>query len=151
MCTDGSFKLCVPKASVAPQVRRRIDAEIMPRMQHALDEADRRLQDAAALRSRLEQVWQALAQPRSVDDHDRWAVIEPRQAALGLRAEGDAIVVEPAVSARVSYYDGKPPPVAPPPLPDKSPLSALPGKRMQLPAELAPPQLRLLLKLLSAP
>lgn len=150
MCTGGSFKLCIPKASVAPEVHRRIDAEIMPRMQQALADADRRLQEMVALRSRLEQAWQALAQPRRFDDYDRWAVIEPRQAALGWRADGDAIIIEPYVSARVSYYEAKPPAVVAPPLPDKSLLSALPGKRMPLPAELTPPQLQLLLKLLSA-
>jgi hypothetical protein len=155
LCTGGSFKLCVPKDSVAPEVRRRIDGEIVPRMQQALDEVDRSLQAAVALRSRVEQAWQTLAQPRQVgsnaasEPRDRWAVMEPRQAALELRADGDAIVVDAAVFARVSHHDGQPQPAAAIPLPNKSKLADLPGERRPLPPELAPPELALWLRLLS--
>lgn len=150
LCTGGAFKLCVAKDSIAPEVRKRIDAEIVPRMEKALEEADRQLEAAAALRTRLEQAWRALSKPQQFDNHGRWVVIEPRMAALELRAEGDAIVVEPAVFARVSYHEGKPkrPSSA---LPDKVRMSELPGERMQLPAELAPKKLRQLLDQLSSP
>jgi hypothetical protein len=147
LCTGGSFKLCVSKASIAPEVRRRLDAEIIPRMQQALDEVDQRLPALVALRSRIEQGWQLLSEPRPWDDHGRWVLVEPRQAALTLRAGGDAISVEPAVFARVSYHEAKPQPASTP-LPDKTKLSELPGEHMPLPAELVPEQLRLLLTLL---
>jgi len=149
LCTGGSFKLCVAKSSVAPEVRQRLDAEIMPRMKQALGEVDQRLQGAVAIRSRLEQAWQALAQPRRLGDGDRWVVFEPRQVGLVLYQDGDALVVEPVVSARVSYYEGQPQVPATPPFPDRSPLSDLPGERVPLPAELIPPELRPWLQLLS--
>jgi hypothetical protein len=130
-------------------VRQRLDAEILPRMKQALGEADRSLQGAVALRARLEQAWQALAQPRRLGDGDRWVVFEPRQVGLALRQDGDALVVEPAVFARVSYHDGQPQAPATVPFPDRSPLAELPGERVPLPAELIPPELQPWLKLLS--
>jgi hypothetical protein len=148
ICTGGAFKLCIAKSSFASEVSRRIDGEIVPRIQKALDGADRRLQDQIALRSRVEQAWQALSQPHPIDDHDRWAIVEPRQAALDLRPDGDAIIVEAVIFARASYYESKPPAPAATPLPDKVRRGKLPGRRTPLPNELAPPQLQLWLKLL---
>jgi hypothetical protein len=149
LCTGGAFKLCVSKDSVAPEVRKRIDAEIVPRMEQALGDADRQLEAAAALRARLEQAWRAIGKPQQFDAHGRWVVIEPRQAALELHADADAIIIEPAVHARVSYHESKPKRLYPP-LPDKVALSDLPGERMQLPPELAPKKLRQLLDQLSS-
>lgn len=148
ICTGGGFKLCIAKSSFASEVSRRIDGEIVPRIQNALEDADRHLQDQIALRSRVEQAWQALSRPHPSDDHGRWTIVEPRQAALDLSPDGDAIRVEAAVFARVSYYESEPPAPAPSPLPDKVRRGRLPGKRMPLPIDLAPPALQLWLKLM---
>jgi hypothetical protein len=131
LCTGGAFRLCISADSLAPEVRRRIDAEIVPRIKAELETLDRRIESTVNLRVRAEKVWQQLTQPRALGEHDRFSVIEPRQAALDLRAENDEIILEPAIDGRVTFHQGRPPAAVAPPLPDRVALDALPGERTQ--------------------
>jgi hypothetical protein len=140
LCTGGSFKLCVSKASVAPEVRARLDAEILPRLRRGVAEIERRVIELVALRQRLEQAFRRLARPVAVGNH-HFVRIEPRAAALELRGDAGDIVVEPALHARVSHHRAEPEAVALPPLPRRSPLSQLPGERIELPEAFVPAEL----------
>jgi hypothetical protein len=131
LCTGGMFKLCITNGSLAPEVRRRLDAEIVPRIRAELEQLDRKIEQVVQLRPRAERVWRELASPRALGGDDRYSVLMPEQAGLELRAEGDEIVVEPAVYGKVTYHQGQPAPVSAPPLPDKRPVSELPGERAQ--------------------
>lgn len=131
LCTGGMFKLCISNASFAPEVRRRLDAEIVPRIRAELEQLDRKIEEAVQLRPRAEHIWAELSAPHALGAYDRYSVLMPEQAGLALRAEEDEIVVEPAVFGRVTYHEGLPPRVSAPPLPDKLPVSALPGERAE--------------------
>jgi hypothetical protein len=131
LCTSGSFKLCTPAESLAPEVRRRIDAEIVPRIREELEKLDRDIEGKVALRARTERIWQQLSQPRPLAAAGRYSALAPREAALELTGQGDMIVVQAAVSGQVSFHEGEPAPIASPPLPDRRPLAELPGERKQ--------------------
>jgi Domain of unknown function (DUF4403) len=139
LCTGGMFKLCITEDSFAPEVRRRLDAELVPRVQSKLDEVDRQIQQKIDLRARAERVWNELTQPRALPAPDQFSVIEPQRAALELHGAGDEIVIEPAIYGKVSYYRGRPnaAPAVAPSLPDKSALADLPGERREEPGLLA--------------
>jgi hypothetical protein len=131
LCTGGAFRLCISADSLAPEVRRRIDAEIVPRIKAELENLDRQIESKVNLRVRAEQIWQQVTQPRALGEYDRFSVIEPQQAALELQADGDEIVMTPAVAGRVTFHQGRPPGADAPPLPDRVPLAALPSEHKQ--------------------
>lgn len=131
VCTSGAFKLCVTADTLAPEVRRRIDAEIVPRIRDELQKLDRRMESTVNLRVRAEQLWQRAAQPRSLGQYDRYSRIEPQHAALELEGNSEEIVLQPAVAGRVSFYEGKPEAAPAGPLPERVQLSALPSRRVQ--------------------
>jgi hypothetical protein len=133
LCTGGIFKLCIAQDSFAPEVRRRLDAELVPRIQSKLDEIDREIEQKVDLRARAERVWNQLPQPRPLAARDQFSVVEPRQAALELHGQGEEIVVEPAIAGKVTYFQGKPSAGSAPPLPDKSASSDLAGERREEP------------------
>jgi hypothetical protein len=132
ICTSGAFKLCVTKDSFAPEVRRRIDAEIVPRVRSELETVARRIEETVDLRARVERIWRDLGKPRALG-HDQYSVIMPRTAALQLQPGDAELVVEAAVYGRVTYSQGKPRAIETPPLADKEPLDALPGERVSDP------------------
>jgi hypothetical protein len=133
LCTSGVFKLCITKDSFSPEVRRRLDAEVVPRVRSELEKLDRKIERAVELRSRAERMWRGLTQPRSLGSHDQYSVLLPRAAALQLQPGDAELVVEAAVHGKVTYFQGAPPALAAPPLADKVPLAALPGERIQDP------------------
>lgn len=133
LCTSGIFRLCITKDSFAPEVRRRIDAEIVPRVQHELEQLDRKIEETVALRARAERLWSGLSQPRPLGVHDQYSVILPQSAALGLQPGDAELVVEAAVHGKVTYFQGRPDAQEAPPLADKVPLEELPGERVQDP------------------
>jgi hypothetical protein len=136
LCTSGIFKLCITKDSFAREVRERLDAELVPRIQSKLDELDRQIEDKVQLRARAERVWRQLGEPRPLG-RDQFSVVEPRQAALELHGAGDDITIEPAIYGRVTYHQGKPAAAPAPALPDKQALGQLPGERREEPGLLA--------------
>lgn len=136
LCTGGMFKLCITKDSFASEVRKRLDAELVPRIQSKLDEIERQIEDKVQLRARAEHVWQQLTQPRPLGQ-DQFSVLEPRQAALELHGAGEELVIEPAIFGRVTYHQGKPDAAAASALPDKQALNDLPGERREEPGLLA--------------
>lgn len=144
ICTGGGFKLCVAKSSIAPQVQKQMDAELMPRIRKAAADFDRQAVRMVALRSRVERLFKQLLRPRAAD-HGRWMMLEPKDAALSLKREGDAIVALPALSARLSYHERKPTRVVAK-LPDRASRSSLPRRRADLPEAFVPGELRALLQ-----
>ena len=136
LCTGGMFKLCITKDSFAGEVRQRLDAELVPRIQSKLDELDRQIEQKVQLRARAERVWNQLTEPRPLG-HDKFSVLEPRQAALELHGAGEEIVVVPAIAGKVTYHQGKPEAASAPPLPDNQPIEALPGEHREEPGLLA--------------
>lgn len=146
LCTGGAFKLCVTKASIAPEVDKRLDAELLGRLGKAAADFDRQAVKRVSLRARVQRVYRELVQPQPAE-HGRWMTLEPTAAALSLRAEGNAVVVEPALGARLRYHESKPATTAPP-LPDRGPPSGLPDIRHDVPAAFIPPELQMLLQAL---
>jgi hypothetical protein len=133
LCTSGIFKLCITKDSFAPEVRRRIDAEVVPRVQRELEQLDRKVEEAVKLRERAERMWNGLTQPRAINAHDQFSAIVPEQAAIELQGADAELVVTAAVHGKVTYTQGKPAPLAAPPLADKVGIEALEGDRVQDP------------------
>jgi hypothetical protein len=133
LCTSGVFKLCITKDSFAPEVRRRIDAEIVPRVRRELEALDRKIEQTVDLHARAERTWNGLTQPRSLGVHDQYSVIMPQRAALQLQPGDAELVVDAAVHGTVTYFQGAPAAREAPPLADKVPLEELPGERVQDP------------------
>jgi hypothetical protein len=133
LCTSGLFKLCITKDSFAPEVRRRLDAEIVPRIQSELEKLDRTIEEKVELRARAERMWNGLTQPRSLGAHDQYSMIMPQAAALNLQPGDAELVVDAAVHGQVTYYQGAPAALPTPPLADRVPLDELPGERVQDP------------------
>jgi len=129
LCTSGFFKLCVTKESFAPEVRRRIESEIVPRVREELEKVDRKIEETVQLRARAERLWSELSAPRALGAHDRYRVLQPEQAALELRGADNELVVEAAVHGQLTYHQGQPPPSAASALPDRVSLASLPGER----------------------
>lgn len=144
ICTGGAFKLCVTKASVAPQVQRQIDAEVRNRIGKAAADFDRTAPSKLALRQRVQRIYRRLVEPKATE-HGRFMTLAPRQAALSLRAEPGAVVVEPAVFAQLAYHDQRPR-FSAPALPLRSAISALPDEPLTLPDAFLPAELQLLLQ-----
>lgn len=133
LCTSGFLELCITKDSFASEVRRRLDAEIVPRVHGELEKLDRQIEERVQLRQRVEKLWRDLGQPRAQGAYDRYTTILPLQAALALHGQDGEIVLEPAVHGIVTYHQGKPEPVAAPALADKVELDAMPGERVSDP------------------
>lgn len=132
LCTSGAFKLCITKDSFTSEVRRRLEAEVVPRVRNELEKLDRKIEQTVDLRARVERMWRGLTEPRSLS-HDQYSSIMPRLAALNLQPGDAELVVDAAVHGKVTYYQGKPPSVEAPPLADKVSIDALPGERVQDP------------------
>ncbi|HTU58521.1 MAG TPA: DUF4403 family protein, partial [Polyangiales bacterium] len=92
LCTSGAFKLCISKDSFTSEVRRRLEAEAVPRVRNELEKLDRKIEQTVDLRARVERTWRRLTEPRSLGSHDQYSVILPRSAALSLQP-GDAELV----------------------------------------------------------
>ena len=133
LCTSGAFKLCITKDSFTSEVRRRLEAEVVPRVRSELEKLDRKIEQTVDLRARVERTWRGLSEPRSLGSHDQFSVIMPRLAALHLQPGDAELVVDAAVHGKLTYYQGKPPAVEAPPLADKVSIDALPGERIQDP------------------
>lgn len=132
LCTSGAFKLCITKDSFTSEVRRRLEAEVVPRVRSELEKLDRTIEQTVDLRARVERMWRGLTEPRSLG-HDQYSTIMPRLAALNLQPGDAELVVDAAVHGKVTYYQGKPQSVKAPPLADKVSIGALPGERIQDP------------------
>jgi hypothetical protein len=133
LCTSGAFKLCVTKDSFASEVQRRLDAEVVPRVRSELEKLDRKIEQTVDLRARTERTWRGLTEPRSLGSHDQYSVIVPQLAALNLQPGDAELVVDAAVHGKVTYYQGAPSAIEPPPLADKVAIDSLPGERVQDP------------------
>ena len=131
LCTRGMFKLCVTNETFAPEVRRRLDAEIVPRIRGELEQLDRKIEEAVRLRQRAERVWRELNAPRALGEHDQYSVLMPEQVGLELRGAEEEIVVEAAVYGKMTYHQGRPESGEAPALPDRRAISELPGERAQ--------------------
>lgn len=132
LCTSGAFKLCVTKDSFAPEVRRRLEAEVVPRVRSELSKLDRKIEQTVDLRTRVGRIWRGLTEPRSLG-HDQYSVIVPRMAALRLQPGDAVLVVDAAVHGQLTYSQGAPASIAAPPLADKVAFDALPGERVRDP------------------
>lgn len=133
LCTSGVFRLCITKDSFAPEVRRRLDAEVVPRVRSELEQLDRKIEQTVDLRARAERTWRGVTEPRALGAHDQYSMIAPRLAALQLQPGDAELVVDAAVHGKVTYHQGKPAALQAPPLADKVPFDALPGERVQDP------------------
>lgn len=133
LCTSGVFRLCITKDSFAPEVRRRLDAEVVPRVRNELEKLDRKIEQTVDLRARAERSWRGVTEPRALGSHEQYSVITPRLAALQLQPGDAELVVDAAVHGKVTYYQGKPAPIEAPPLADRVAIDALPGERIQDP------------------
>jgi hypothetical protein len=131
LCTSGMFKLCITKDSLAPEVRRRLEAELVPRIREELDKLDRQIEDKVQLRARAERLWRALPAPRALGAYDRYTTLMPQRAGLELHAGEGEIVIEPAVFGTLTTHQGTPPALEAPALPDRQPLAELPPERSQ--------------------
>lgn len=134
LCTSGSFTICTPKDTIAPLVRKRLDAEIAKRFKRLDGVLAKHVRDTVRLPSRVETLWNLLGCPIPLDPGvkfdcgkrkapkraTRWLVLEPIAADVTFRGEGDALVVEPSVTARIEHVDGTAPPRREvPPLPGR--------------------------------
>jgi hypothetical protein len=136
LCTSGLFKLCITKDSFEPEVRQRLDAEIVPRVRTELEKLDRKIEETVELRARSERTWRGLSQPRALGTHDQYSVIMPQLAALDLQPGDAELVVQAAIRGTQTFYQGAPGAQVAreaPPLADKVSFESLPGERVQDP------------------
>ncbi len=127
ICSAGSFQICVPKQTLAPAVRKKLDAEITKRLATLGAGLEKRARALVKLPARVKTLWSLLGCPIPLDpgvkfdcgkraaestrkESTRWLVVDPVAADLSLRGDGDDLVVEPRVTAHFERAEGKQPP-----------------------------------------
>lgn len=123
ICTAGSFQLCVSKETIAPVVREKIDNEIRSRFAKLDETLQELVRDEAKLPKRMKKLWGMLGCPIPLDpgvkfdcgkgkapkQETRWLVLDPVAADVAYRGDGDALVVEARLTARIEESVGAPP------------------------------------------
>ena len=166
VCVQAIAKLCVSKESVAPLVRKNLERQIVPRIEKALDQADREVERALNVKKHAQKLWIALQQPQPVQQPGQadcpgeigavcklpaWLVVRPETVGLAPpRMDGKYLRVDLGVSGQLSVNLGDRPQIKPRPLPKLTPVSGPEGfavrARLRLSTTLLSAELNQLLK-----
>lgn len=88
LCVKAGIRFCTPKAGLAPMVRKRIEAEVRPRLKAAIGALERALQEQLAVAATLRSAWAQLGCPLSLTRGE--PVCGAAAVARGGRPDGDA-------------------------------------------------------------
>lgn len=138
-----AIKVCITKEAIAPMVHKNLEKQIVPRIEKALNDADKQVEKALNLRPQAQKLWAAIQQPQSLQQLGQancpteagalcttpaWFVAQP--AALGIsqpRLDGKDLRVDLALAGQLSVQLGDRPAVKPTPLPKLTPVTGPPG------------------------
>lgn len=153
ICKNVGIDVCVPKSSVAGEVRDGINDRLEPKLKKALDKVEEKVEKAFDLRKRAEKVWLAMQAPRELPGahDDAWLVVRP--SALGVSGptkDGSDVRVDLAIEGKVAVESGVKPKVKAEPLPKLSKVEGETGffvvAELRLPEDMLGKQLEQQLK-----
>ena len=129
ICKNVGIEVCVPKSSVASEVREGIDKRLEPKLHKALEKLDAKIAKAFDLQKRATLVWNALQKPQQLPTMiSAWFVAQPSAIAVGRpELDGKDVSVELAIEGRLSVEPGEKPKLKPVPLPKLSQVEGKPG------------------------
>lgn len=139
ICKNVGVTVCMPKSSIAGEVREAIDAKLEPKLRSALEKVDAKIEGAFDLKKRAATIWKAMQVPHALPGtSDRaWLVLRPSAAAVSQPGkDGGDVRIDVALEGRLSVESGEKPKVAPAPLPDVSKVDGAPGFHVIAPLEL---------------
>ena len=129
-CVKAGIRLCVSKQTFAGEVRSAFERRVEPELRAAVAALDRRLEQEADLRPRLQHAWQALHCPRALHragaaacapppgELGTWLQLAPeRLIASELTRRGRRLRLLVALEGKLELVRGAAPPIATRPLP----------------------------------
>ncbi|HEX2677994.1 MAG TPA: DUF4403 family protein, partial [Polyangiales bacterium] len=146
VCIQAIAQLCVSKESLAPQVRKHLDAYLKPRIERELGGANAQLEQLLNVKARAQSLWSALQKPLRVQKPDQvdcptnlggtcklpaWLIAQP--TALGISAphlDGSDVRADVAITGKLAVQLGAAPKVKAVPLPKLSAVTEPPGFRV---------------------
>lgn len=143
ICVGKLVKVCMNKEQAAPQVRKNIEAQVIPRIEKALGDADKQIEKTLRLKKQAETLWSLLQQPQAIQKPGQsncpsevgslcstpaWLVARPTSIGVeGPRMDGKDLRVDIGVGGKLSVALGERPAVRPAPLPKLQRTTADPG------------------------
>jgi Domain of unknown function (DUF4403) len=104
VCVKAIAQVCVAKSSLASQVRGHIEDHLKPRIQKALGQANKKIEESLNLKAHAQKLWAAVQQPRSLEKALSAACPKKSSAACKTRAW---LVVQPrSLGLKQPYMDG---------------------------------------------
>jgi hypothetical protein len=143
LCAKFIAKVCIDKKLIAPEVRKNLEKNIVPKIEKALAGADKQIEKSLALRPQAEKLWTALQQPQqlqklgqancpteagSICTTPAWLVAQPSSFGISQpRMDGKDLRVDLAIAGKLAVQLGDRPKVNPTPLPPLKPVTGPPG------------------------
>ena len=166
VCVKSVVKLCVTKEAIAPMVHKRLEGFLVPRIEKALNDADKAIDKALNLKKQAGTVWTALQQPQSLQQLGQancpteagavcktpaWLVAQPASVGVSQpQMDGKDLRVDLAVTGKLSVLLGDKPDTQPTPLPKLQTVTDPPGfavhARLQVPTAILGSELNKRLK-----
>ncbi|WAS90737.1 DUF4403 family protein [Nannocystis punicea] len=155
VCVKALAKVCVTKETMAPMVNKNLQAQIVPQVQKALNQADAQFEKQLNLKKQAQTLWTALQQPQSLQQLGQgrcpteagaicstpaWLVAKPESIGVAQpRMDGKDLRVDVGLAGQLVVQLGDKPAVKPTPLPKLQPVTDPPGfafkSRLRLPLE----------------
>jgi len=143
LCVQAIAKVCVSKETIAPMVNRHLERTLVPRIEKALNGAERDVERALDLKRQAHKLWGALQQPRPLQQAGQancptvagstcpapaWLVVQPTAVGISQpRQDGKDLRVDLALAGRLTIKLGDRPRIKLTELPRLKPVTASPG------------------------
>jgi len=130
ICKNVGIEVCMPKSSIASEVREGIDKRLEKEIKNALGKLDGKVEKAFDLRKRAQAVWGAMQSPQALPrtNDGAWLVVKPQAIGVGEpEKDGDDVRVDLSIEGRLTVEAGAKPKVKATSLPKLSNVKGEPG------------------------
>ena len=143
ICLKGLVKICISKEQIAPMVHKNLERQIVPKIQKALDDADKQFEKALRLKKQADTLWTALQQPQQLQKPGQgdcpseagalctksaWLVAKPKSIGVSQpRMDGKDLRVDIGIGGDFAVQLGDKPKVNVTPLPPLKRVTEPPG------------------------
>lgn len=133
VCVGKVVKVCMSKEDAAPKVRANLEKQLIPKIEKALNDADKQFEKALRLKKQAEQLWSLLQQPQQIQRPGQvncpsefgtlcttsaWLVARPTSVGIAPpRMDGKFLRVDVGIGGDLKVQLGERPKVTPAPLP----------------------------------
>jgi hypothetical protein len=133
VCAGRLVKICMTKEQAAPMVHKNLERQLVPRIQKALQDADKQFERSLRLKKQAETLWAALQQPQQLQKPGQvdcpsevgalctksaWLVARPTSVGVSQpRKDGKDLRVDIGIGGRLDVKLGDKPQADPTPLP----------------------------------